>query len=109
VATARCTCRRAAFVQEAATLKQQYDNLNEVLEHADVRAMLAAHTTMKKSMEALIKVPEFSGVADKVSLLESRLRELAVPKLASAITNRNGAVVSLSELSTWSRAALMRK
>ena len=35
--------------------------------------MLDALITMKKSMGALVKVPEFSGVADKVAMLESRL------------------------------------
>ena len=78
-------------VQEAATLKQQYDTLNDVLERANMPQMLAALVTMKKSMDALVKVPEFSGVADKVALLESRLKALAVPKLADALRDQHGA------------------
>lgn len=77
-------------MQEAATLKQQYDALNDVLERADMPQMLDALLTMRKSMGALERVPEFSGVADKVAMLESRLKALAVPKLADALREQNG-------------------
>ena len=77
-------------------MQQHNAALNDVLENGDPAAMLATLTTMRKSMAALAQVPEFSGVADKVTLLETRLKELSVPLLAASLSSRNGALPASS-------------
>jgi hypothetical protein len=62
-----------------------------VLEGADMQQMLDVYVAMKRSLETLTRVPEFSGVADKAAVLEARLKEMAVPQLAAAIRNQEGA------------------
>jgi hypothetical protein len=77
-------------LQEASALKQQYEQLNAVLESADMQHMLDVLVAMKRSLDTLIQVPEFSGVADKAAILEARLKEMAVPQLAAAIRDQKG-------------------
>ena len=71
-------------------MKQQYEQLSAVLESGDMRQMLGVLATMRKSLATLAQVPEFAGVADKVALLESRVKEVAVPQLAAAIRDQKG-------------------
>ena len=72
-------------------MKQQYEQLSAVLEGGDMQQMLDVLGTMKKSLDTLAQVPEFAGVADKVAMLESRVKEVAVPHLAAAIRDQKGA------------------
>jgi hypothetical protein len=92
----RPTRRRQSIItiapaQEASALKQQYDALDGVLEAGDVPAMLDALAALRRSSGALAAVPEFAGAADRTALLEARLKGLAVPRLAQAIRDQNGA------------------
>lgn len=77
-------------VQEASTLKLLYDSLDDVMAQGDLAQMLSALGTMRSSLDSLVNVPEFSGITDKVAMLETRVKEMAVPKLAKAITEREG-------------------
>lgn len=77
-------------MQEASTLKTLYDSLDDVMARGDMSQMLSALRTIRSSLDALVNVPEFVGVSDKVALLEARVKEMAVPKLAQAITDRKG-------------------
>jgi hypothetical protein len=61
------------------------------MESGDMEQMLRALNTMRGSMGAVAKVPEFVGVADKVSMLESRVKDLAVPDLTEAISGHDSA------------------
>jgi hypothetical protein len=78
-------------LQEVSALKQQYEQLSAVLEGSDMQKMLDVYIAMKRSLETLTKVPEFSGVTDKAAVLEARLKEMAVPQLAAAIRDQEGA------------------
>lgn len=77
-------------MQEASTLKLLYDSLDEVMARGDMAQMLSALGTMRTSLDSLVNVPEFVGISDKVAMLETRVKEMAVPKLANAIKDRNG-------------------
>jgi hypothetical protein len=78
-------------MQEASTLKTLYDSLDDVMARADLPQMLSALRTIRSSLDALVSVPEFVGVQDKVAMLEARVKEVAVPKLAQAFADRRGA------------------
>lgn len=56
----------------------------------DMAQMLSALSTMRSSLDSLVNVPEFVGISDKVAMLETRVKEMAVPKLAGAIKDRRG-------------------
>lgn len=56
----------------------------------DMPKMLSALATMRSSVDSLVNVPEFVGVSDKVAMLETRVKELSVPKLADAIDRKQG-------------------
>lgn len=77
---------------------------------ADMPKMLSALATMRSSVDSLVNVPEFVGVSDKVAMLETRVKELSVPKLADAIDKKQGvsspavlhvAAPEISQMSSW--------
>eukprot|EP00892_Ulva_mutabilis_P000146 jgi/Ulvmu1/10131/UM006_0085.1 len=80
-------------LQEASTLKALYDSLDDIMAKADMPKMLDALATMRSSVDSLVNVPEFVGVSDKVAMLETRVKELSVPKLADAIDKKQDDVV----------------
>jgi hypothetical protein len=77
-------------MQEASTLKRLYDSLGDIMDRADMGEMMKSLSTMKRTMDTLVNVPGFVGISDKVAILESRLKEIAVPQLTEAIRQRNG-------------------
>ena len=77
-------------MQEASTLKSLYDSLDDIMAKGDMAKMLSALATMRSSVDSLVNVPEFVGVSDKVAMLETRVKELSVPKLADAIDKKQG-------------------
>lgn len=91
--SARCLRELRWSVQEASTLKLLYDSLDDVVAQGDMAQMLSALGAMRGSLDSLANVPEFVGITDKVAMLETRVKEMAVPKLAKAIKERKGACI----------------
>lgn len=87
-------------MQEASTLKSLYDSLDDIMAKADMPKMLSALATMRSSVDSLVNVPEFVGVSDKVAMLETRVKELSVPKLADAIDRKQGLFCALTRRSS---------
>lgn len=77
--------------QEASTLADVYHSLGGLLDSGELGQLLAALGTMRGSMAAVAKVPEFVGVADKVAMLEARIKDLAVADLSGAVSARDSA------------------
>lgn len=77
-------------LKEATELSQLFQSIEGVFAGGDMQKIADMLATMRRSLKLVGNVPEFSGGMEKLQGLEERFLGLIEPKLAAALSQKNG-------------------